>query len=44
MEGRKTSLEQELRHAQKELTDLSKRCSIAEASLEVSNKVLMTNY
>ena len=43
MEGRKTSLEQELRHIQNELTDLTKKCSIAEASLEVSNKVWIRN-
>ena len=39
VESRKTTLEQELRHAQNELTDMSKKCSVAEASLEVSSRV-----
>ncbi len=39
METRKTSLEQELRHAQAECTEINKRLSIAEASLEVTSRV-----
>ena len=44
VEGRKTSLEQDLRRSQNDLTDLSKKCSIAEASLEVANRVCRISY
>ncbi len=38
-EERKATLERELRQLQTEHADVSKRCSIAEASLEVANRV-----
>ena len=37
--ARRTGAEQELRRAQMDLTDSNKRCSVAEAALEVANKV-----